>query len=58
MDLLSKNHINEAYQLVLSNDNPSHEDKNLLMIKLIGKTGVCLDKLDQFTIDTLLNKII
>ena len=44
--------------MVLSNDNPANDDKDLMLIKLTGKTGVCLDKLDSLTIDSLLNKII
>ncbi|CDW90612.1 microtubule-associated protein tortifolia1-like [Stylonychia lemnae] len=53
-----KAQLNEAYKLILQNDLNDLEDRDLLLIKLIGKTGVCLDKLDEFTIDNLLNRII
>jgi len=44
--------------LVLQNDLNDQEDRELLLIKLIGKTGVCLEKLDYMTVDNLLNRII
>lgn len=36
----------------------SNENSDLLLIKLIGRTGVCLNQLDPFTIECLLNRII
>lgn len=40
---MGKNNLNEAYHLVLANDNNNlNEDKDLLLIKLIGKTGKVL----------------
>ena len=40
------------------NEVNAHEETDLLLIKLIGRTGVCLNQLDMITVESLLNKII